>query len=111
MVRIHLGFEAHLKWKFLYMQLHVVWPLVLWRRPRYTLVQLTSHFTHDAYVILHRKNSGSDAFKNNCIPYAVKGKGLLLLAYMGFRRIAPRIPVLSIFSMQISGCIVKYSNT
>ena len=52
-VRIHLGFEAHLKWKFLYMQLHVVWPLVLWRQPRYTLVQLTSHFTHDTYVSRH----------------------------------------------------------
>ena len=48
-----LGVRSHLKWKFLYMQLHVVWPLVLWRRPRYTLVQLTSHFTHDTYVSRH----------------------------------------------------------
>ena len=28
-------------------------------------------------VLARRKNSGSDAIKNNCIPYAVKGKGLL----------------------------------
>ena len=27
-------------------------------------------------VLARRKNSGSDAIKNNCIPYAVKGKGL-----------------------------------
>ena len=30
-------------------------------------------------VLARRKNSGSDAIKNNCIPYAVKGKGLLRL--------------------------------
>ena len=28
------------------------------------------------FVLVRRKNSGSDAIKNNCIPYAVKGKGL-----------------------------------
>ena len=32
-------------------------------------------------MILHRKNSGRDAIKNNCIPYAVKGKGLLYSSY------------------------------
>ena len=30
-------------------------------------------------VLARRMNSGSDAIKNNCIPYAVKGKGLLSL--------------------------------
>ena len=30
-------------------------------------------------VLARRKNSGSDAMKNNCIPYAVKGKGLLVI--------------------------------
>ena len=29
-------------------------------------------------VLAHRMNSGSDAIKNNCIPYAVKGKGLFM---------------------------------
>ena len=31
-------------------------------------------------MILHRKNSGSDAFKNNCIPYAVK-EGSIVFAF------------------------------
>ena len=39
---------------------------------RYTLA---SHFTHDTYIT-SRKNSGPDVKLANCIPYAVKGKGL-----------------------------------
>ena len=43
---------------------------------RYTLVvHLGSHFTHDRYIT-SRKNSGCDVKLANCIPYAVKGKGL-----------------------------------
>ena len=34
--------------------------------------------TSTVLVLAHRMNSGSDAIKNNCIPYAVKGKGLLV---------------------------------
>ena len=49
-------------------------------------------------MILHRKNSGSDAIKNNCIPYAVKGDNgpgdgvkLVLLIKQTVRRLEQNI--------------------
>ena len=43
-------------------------------------VHLASHFTHDTYIT-NRKNSGRDVKLANFIPYAVKGKGLLLCCH------------------------------
>ena len=61
------------------------------------ILRVILHTTHTSPVmILHRKNSGSDALKNNCIPYAVKGKGLLETAsYLKSIVLASRLVVLA----------------
>ena len=32
-------------------------------------------------TVAHRKNSGSDAIENNCIPYAVKGRTARIIVH------------------------------
>ena len=61
-------------------------------------------------MILHRKNSGSDAFKNNCIPYAVKGRVYCVASvlYLGYIQIKNVMHVYIVPCMQFHGTVTNH---